>query len=149
METPHEFWLKVTQRRRCPNGLALKFQSYYPLVALDTLYHVYNTNLLLSVQLQFLKKKIINYDFALVGLLKCRILAILRCILVCTTLYFGVHMAKKVFIYLVRSLFYCNDSIHVISFKKASGRFSFHFREVYQKCIGKFLIQMREASKSW
>ena len=34
----------------------------------------------------------------------------------------------------------------VISFKRASGRFSFNFREVYQKCIehiGKFLIQMR------
>ena len=26
-------------------------------------------------------------------------------------------------------------NIHVISLKKASGRFSFHFREVYRKCI--------------
>ena len=45
--------------------------------------------------------------------------------------------------------------VHVISFKRASGRFSFHFREVYQKCIeyiGKFLIQMREIwkiAKKW
>ena len=37
---------------------------------------------------------------------------------------------------------------------RASGRFSFHFREVYKKCIeyigkilGKILIQMREISK--
>ena len=29
----------------------------------------------------------------------------------------------------------CSGSIHVISFKGASGRFSFHFREVYEKCI--------------
>ena len=37
-----------------------------------------------------------------------------------------------------------------ISYKRASGRFSFHFREVFQKCIehiGKFLIQMREVLK--
>ena len=36
--------------------------------------------------------------------------------------------------------------------QKASGRFSFHFREVFQKCIeyiGKFLIQMREILKFW
>ena len=45
--------------------------------------------------------------------------------------------------------------IHVISFKRTSGRFSFHFREVYQKCIeyiGKFLIQMRKIwnfAKKW
>ena len=25
--------------------------------------------------------------------------------------------------------------IHVISFDRESGRFSFHFREVFQKCI--------------
>ena len=40
--------------------------------------------------------------------------------------------------------------IHVINFKGASGRFSFHFREVYEKCIvniGKYFIQMREISK--
>ena len=45
-----------------------------------------------------------------------------------------------------------NANIHVISVKRAPGRFSFHFREVYQKCIeyiGKFLIQMREISKFW
>ena len=42
--------------------------------------------------------------------------------------------------------------IHVIDFKRASGRFSFHFREVFKKCteyIGKLLIQMREISKFW
>ena len=42
--------------------------------------------------------------------------------------------------------------IHVICFKGASGRFSFHFREVNEKCIeyiGKFFIQIREISKFW
>ena len=42
--------------------------------------------------------------------------------------------------------------IHVMGFKRASGRFSFHFREGYQKCIEyivKFLIQVRETSKFW
>ena len=37
-------------------------------------------------------------------------------------------------------------------FQKGIVRCSFHFREVYQKCIeyiGKFLIQMREISKFW
>ena len=37
--------------------------------------------------------------------------------------------------------------IHVISFKRESGRFSYHFREVFQKCkeyIGKLLIHIRE-----
>ena len=40
-------------------------------------------------------------------------------------------------------------------FKKASGRFSFHFRETLSKMyyirisIGKFFIQMREISKFW
>ena len=45
----------------------------------------------------------------------------------------------------------CNTT-QVISYKRASGRFSFHFREVFQKCIeyiGKFLIQMREILKFW
>ena len=44
------------------------------------------------------------------------------------------------------------DSIHVISLKRASVRFCFHVREVFQKCIehiGKFLIQIREISKFW
>ena len=46
----------------------------------------------------------------------------------------------------------CVDSvscIHVISLKRESGRFSFHFREVFQKCIeyiGKLLINIREIS---
>ena len=37
--------------------------------------------------------------------------------------------------------------IHVMSFKEESGRFCFHFREVFEKCIdyiGKFLIHFRE-----
>ena len=43
----------------------------------------------------------------------------------------------------------------MISLKRASGRFSFHFREVYQKCIeyiGKFIIQKRKIlnfGKKW
>ena len=40
--------------------------------------------------------------------------------------------------------------IHVISFNRASGRFSYHFRKVYKKCIentGKFWIQILEISK--
>ena len=46
-------------------------------------------------------------------------------------------------------------NIDVISFIRASGRFSFHFREVYQKCIediGIVLIQMSEIlnfGKKW
>ena len=46
--------------------------------------------------------------------------------------------------------------IHVISFKGASGRFSFYFREVYEKRIEnirKFFIHMREINfffcKKW
>ena len=38
---------------------------------------------------------------------------------------------------------------YVISLKRESGRFSFHFREVLQKCIeyiGKLLIHFREIS---
>ena len=37
--------------------------------------------------------------------------------------------------------------IHVMSFKEESGRFFFHFREIFEKCIeyiGKFLIHFRE-----
>ena len=39
--------------------------------------------------------------------------------------------------------------IHVMSLKEASGRFFFHFREVFGKCIdleyiGKFLIHFKE-----
>ena len=43
----------------------------------------------------------------------------------------------------------------MISFNGASGRFSFHFREVYQKCveyIETFFIQMRDIlnfGKKW
>ena len=39
--------------------------------------------------------------------------------------------------------------IHVISLERESGRFSFHFREVFQKCIeyiGRLLIHFREIS---
>ena len=38
-------------------------------------------------------------------------------------------------------------NIHVMSWKEESGRFVFHFREVFEKCIehiGKFLIHFRE-----
>ena len=37
-------------------------------------------------------------------------------------------------------------------FQKGIGRFSFHFREIYKKCIeyiGRFLIQIMEISKLW
>ena len=37
--------------------------------------------------------------------------------------------------------------IHVMSLKEESGRFFFHFREIFEKCIeyiGKFLIHFRE-----
>ena len=37
--------------------------------------------------------------------------------------------------------------IHVMSLKEKSGRFFFHFREIFEKCIefiGKFLIHFRE-----
>ena len=37
--------------------------------------------------------------------------------------------------------------IHVMSLKEESGRFLFHFREIFEKCIkyiGKFLIHFRE-----
>ena len=40
--------------------------------------------------------------------------------------------------------------IHVMSLKVASGRFFFHFREVFEKCIGyigKFLVHFREVLK--
>ena len=41
--------------------------------------------------------------------------------------------------------------IHVISLKRDSGRFSFHFREInFQKCIeyiGKLIIHFREISE--
>ena len=43
-------------------------------------------------------------------------------------------------------------SIHVINFKDASGRFFFHFLEVFEKCIGymrKFFIHVLEVSKFW
>ena len=42
--------------------------------------------------------------------------------------------------------------IHVINFKEASGRFFFHFLEVFKKCIGYiriFFIHFLEISKFW
>ena len=42
--------------------------------------------------------------------------------------------------------------IHVINFKEASGRFFFHFLEVFKKCIGYiriFFIHFLEVSKCW
>ena len=42
--------------------------------------------------------------------------------------------------------------IHVINFKEASGRFFFHFLEVFEKCIGyirKVFIHFPEVSKFW
>ena len=45
-----------------------------------------------------------------------------------------------------------NCSIHVINFKEASGRFFFHFLEVFEKCIELiriFFIHFREISKFW
>ena len=39
---------------------------------------------------------------------------------------------------------------YVMSLKVASGRFFFHFREVFEKCIdyiGKFLVHFREVLK--
>ena len=42
--------------------------------------------------------------------------------------------------------------IHVINFKEASGRFFFHFLEVFEKCIEYiriFFIHFREISKFW
>ena len=41
-------------------------------------------------------------------------------------------------------------NIHVMSLKVASGRFFFHFREVFEKSIdyiGKFLVHFREVLK--
>ena len=41
---------------------------------------------------------------------------------------------------------------YVISFKGTSGGFSFHFKEVYEKCIeyiGKFFSEIRETSELW
>ena len=38
-------------------------------------------------------------------------------------------------------------NIHVMSLEQESGRFFFHFREIFEKCIeyiGKFLIHFRE-----
>ena len=38
-------------------------------------------------------------------------------------------------------------NIHVMTLKEASGRFFFHFREVFEKCIdyiGKFLVHFLE-----
>ena len=47
----------------------------------------------------------------------------------------------------------CTAYIHVMSLKEESGRFFFHFREVFEKCIeyiGKFLIHFREIFvKKW
>ena len=40
----------------------------------------------------------------------------------------NISVATETFL---RGIIYC---IHVISFKRVSGRLSFHFREVYQKC---------------
>ena len=43
-------------------------------------------------------------------------------------------------------------SIHVINFKEASGRFFFHFLEVFEKCIEYiriFFIHFLEVSKVW
>ena len=40
-----------------------------------------------------------------------------------------------------------NYLIHVMSLGQESGRFFFHFREIFEKCIeyiGKFLIHFRE-----
>ena len=42
--------------------------------------------------------------------------------------------------------------IHVINFKEASGRFFFHFLEVFKKCleyIRIFFIHFLEISKFW
>ena len=42
------------------------------------------------------------------------------------------------------------NSIHVMSLKEGSGRFFFHFREIFGKCIeyiGKFLKHFREILK--
>ena len=42
--------------------------------------------------------------------------------------------------------------IHVINFKEASGRFFFHFLEVFEKCIEYIriiFIHFREISKFW
>ena len=47
-------------------------------------------------------------------------------------------------------LFFNCVLIHVMSLKVESGRFSFHFREVFEKCIdyiGKFLVHFREVLK--
>ena len=43
-----------------------------------------------------------------------------------------------------------SGDIHVMSLKVTSGRFFFHFREVFGKCIeyiGKFLVHFREVLK--
>ena len=53
-----------------------------------------------------------------------------------------------------RRFFFCNmknmSFIHVMSLKVESGRFFFHFREVFEKCIdyiAKFLVHFREVLK--
>ena len=46
----------------------------------------------------------------------------------------------------------CKANIHVINFKEASGRFFFHFLEVFEKCIEYiriFFIHFLEISKFW
>ena len=57
---------------------------------------------------------------------------------------------------LVLGLFYISSMkrlfIHVINFKEESGRFFFHFLEVFEKCIGYiriFFIHFLEVSKFW
>ena len=45
-----------------------------------------------------------------------------------------------------------DKSIHVINFKEASGRFFFHFLDVFEKCIEYmriYLIHFLEISKFW
>ena len=54
----------------------------------------------------------------------------------------GVCRGRPIFLFLLH--------IHVMSLKVASGRFFFHFREVFEKCIdyiGKFLVHFREVLK--
>ena len=62
-------------------------------------------------------------------------------------LYFD---AETVIIQCHNTLFFCCIMfIHVISLERESGRFSFHFRKVFQKCIeyiGRLLIHFREIS---
>ena len=65
---------------------------------------------------------------------------------------FGALMVKQAFFSPVTKYYKGRYYIHVIHFKEASGRFFFHFLEVFKKCIDYiriFFIHFLEISKFW